>query len=145
MDSSDSIEFSINGVDTWGMREVHGIARLEPGRLVLEFRTHLLGLVRTGLKEVRIPLRDIVEFSFDYRIIYSLIRLRTRSLKTIDGIPGVAGASVKLRVEGWQSRRPVRAFVAEVNYQRAILPDPEQPKSRPEIRPEDPSARLPEY
>ena len=142
----DSIEFVINDIDSWGMREVHGIARLEPDALIVEFRTHLLGLVRTGLREVRIPLAELVEVTFDYRLVYSLIRIRTRSLKTIDGIPGLSGASVKLQVRGWQSRRPARAFVAEVNYQRAILPDPVKPQPRsPSISPEDPSARLPDW
>lgn len=131
----DSIEFAMTDLDAWGMREVHGLAHLEPDALVLEFRTSLMGLVRTGLKEVRIPLLELVDVEFDYRIFYTLIRLRTRTLKTLEGIPGVTGASVKLQLKGWQSRKVARAFVAEINYQRAVMPDPSFPRSpEPPIR-----------
>jgi hypothetical protein len=131
--SLDSLEFVMTELDQWGMRQVHGLARLDPTELVLEFRTHLLGLFRTGLKEVRIPLSDIVEAAIDYRVLYSIIRIRTRSLKSLQEIPGLKGASLKLRIEGIQSRRIARAFVAELDYQRATHDYPQQPYTEPKI------------
>jgi hypothetical protein len=118
---ADSLEFDIPEADQWWGREVHGLARIEPEYLLLEFRTtHLMGLLRTGVREIRIPWREITETAFDYRLLYSTVRCRLRSLKPLSDIPGVKGATLSLRVRGWSSRRSTRAFVAELEYQRAL-------------------------
>lgn len=124
----DSVEVVITGINWWGTREANGVARLEGDQLVLEVQTRVLGLIQTGLKEVTIPLSEIVEVTFEYRLLHSLVKLRMRSLKTLADLPGNSRASLKLRIPGWNSRQVARAFVAEVDYQKALLHPSETPE-----------------
>ncbi len=129
----DSVEVVLTGINWWGTREAEGLVRLEQDHLVLEVQTRVLGLIQTGVKEVIIPLAEIAEVSYDYRVLHSLIRLRVRSLKAVADLPGQTGASLKLKVKGWNSRQQARAFVAEVDYLRALqhTSDPPQWHSDP--------------
>ncbi len=124
----DSLEVVLTGINWWGAREANGVVRLEPDQVILEVQTRVLGLIQTGLKEVTIPLAEIAAISFEYRLVHSLITLRVRSLKTLVDLPGNNSASLKLKVKGWKSRQIARAFVAEVDYHRALLlpSDPKQ-------------------
>ena len=134
-DRVDSLEVVLTGINWWGTREANGVVRLEPDQLILEVQTRVLGLIQTGLKEVTIPLSEIAAISFEYRLVHSLITLRVRSLKALVDLPGNQSASLKLKVKGWKSRQSARAFVAEVDYYRALsqtsdpqpwTPDPTQ-------------------
>lgn len=132
----DSLEVIVVGINWWGTREAEGVVRLERDHLVLEVQTRVLGLIQMGVKEVIIPLAEIAEVSFEYRLLHSLIRVRVRSLKAVVDLPGQTGASLKLKVKGWNSRQQARAFAAEVDYQRALQPTSEPSPAIPEEQPQ---------
>ena len=47
-----------------GFKEVEGIAKFSPAGIVLEFEAKILGLIKTGVKEVRLPLAEILDIKF---------------------------------------------------------------------------------
>ena len=47
-----------------GLSQVDGLAKISVAGIVLEFETKFLGLVNTGVKEVRLPLEEITSIVF---------------------------------------------------------------------------------
>lgn len=47
-----------------GFKEIEGFAKFSSAGIVLEFEAKILGLIKTGVKEVRIPLAEIMDITF---------------------------------------------------------------------------------
>lgn len=115
---TDCLEFHIED-ESW--RDTAGIVRLEGSDVIFEFRTKTLGLFQSSVQEVYLPLSDIAAVDMQYRLLHSFLRLQLRSLRAIEAFPGLKGATIRLKIKGWNSRDRVRTFVSELNYQRALV------------------------
>ena len=84
-----------------GFAEAHGLARLEESELVLEFEVKdaVLGVIKSGLKDVRIPLSDIASVRIKKGWFSSKVVVCTTSLAALADVPTADQAQVTLRVK----------------------------------------------
>jgi len=92
-----------------GFSVARGIARLSGDVLVLELELRVLGLVLTGVREVPVLLAQIAKAESLTRLTGPRLRLRGRSLRTFDGVPGHDGAELLLEHRA-RDDEDVRAF-----------------------------------
>ncbi len=83
-----------------GLSEVNGIAKFSQAGIVFEFESKLFGLISEGVKEARIPATEILDVKFKKGIFRrgAKIKIRTRSLAAIAGIPN-DGGTVTLNIK----------------------------------------------
>lgn len=76
-----------------GLSEVNGIAKFSQAGIVFEFESKLFGLISDGVKEARIPASEILDVKFKKGVFKrgAKIKIRTRSLSAIAGIPNDGG------------------------------------------------------
>jgi hypothetical protein len=81
------------------LADVEGVARLDGGALVLEFRTvdAFVGLIKSELDEVRLGLQDLESVSHKRGWLHDTLLITTRSMSSLESIPGAKGAELKLR------------------------------------------------
>ncbi|PKL77086.1 MAG: hypothetical protein CVV27_06965 [Candidatus Melainabacteria bacterium HGW-Melainabacteria-1] len=80
---------------------VHGLLRLEPGRLVIECQPveNVLGLIRGPMRTVEIPLRELADVALDKGPFGSrILSLRTLYLHTLRRFPGAVEGVCRLRI-----------------------------------------------
>ena len=94
----DSLPFKIETFE--GMAETEGMARIEGDHLRLEFRTRdaILGVVRSELKEIDIPLAELATAEYKKGFFGAKVFLRGRMLKVLDPVPGSKAGEVSLRI-----------------------------------------------
>jgi len=76
-----------------GVSTVNGVAKFSAAGIVLEFETKLLGIINSGVKEVRIRLDDILDVKFRKGFMKrgSKIELRTKSFAKLAEMPNKDG------------------------------------------------------
>jgi hypothetical protein len=72
---------------------VDGIAKFSSAGIVLEFESKFLGLIGTGVKEVRLPLLEILDIKFRKGVFNrgAAIEIRTRTFSTLANLPNKDG------------------------------------------------------
>jgi hypothetical protein len=82
-----SVPFKINGHQ--GFSRVEGIAKFSKAGIVLEFETKILGLMKTGVKEVAIPISQILEVRFrkGFFKLGAKIEIRLNNFGTLNELP----------------------------------------------------------
>ncbi len=72
-----------------GLGTVKGLVRIDGMDLVLEFQVKdvVLGALKSGPKEVRVPLDQVVSMSLDEGWFNTTLRVQANSLKTWAGFP----------------------------------------------------------
>ena len=93
-----TIPFSISDAYE-GLADVEGLARFEADVLTLEFEAKdaFFGVVKSGVKEVKITLGDLVSADFSKNMFRATLKLHVRSMKLFEPIPGAKRGAVKLR------------------------------------------------
>jgi hypothetical protein len=83
-----------------GFAEVKGQVRLDGEELVLEFQVKdsFVGALKSGVKELRLPLSELEELSFRKGLFRRRLTLRARGLSALADLPGADGACVVLSV-----------------------------------------------
>lgn len=83
-----------------GFSEANGLLHLENEKIVLEFETQdtVVGLVKSGLKEVSISFADLDEIRYKPGFFSGKIDLIGKSMKVMEEIPGASHGSVTLHV-----------------------------------------------
>ncbi len=91
------IPFKISGAH--GLSEVDGIAKFSPAGVVLEFEAKILGLMKTGVKEVRVALAEINDLKFKKGLLKfgAKIEIRLNSFSKVSEIPNQDG-KIKLQI-----------------------------------------------
>ena len=94
-----SLPFSIPGTYQ-GFAEVAGLATLDGDALVLEFEVKdaVLGLVRSGVEVVRLPVDDLASVSLDQSWLHADLVVRARSMRSVSEVPGSRQGQVRLRI-----------------------------------------------
>jgi hypothetical protein len=94
----ESLPFKIEVYD--GLAETEGMARIDGDALLLEFRTRdaILGVVRSDLQEIVIPLSDLASAEYKKGFFGAKLILRGRKLKVLDPVPGSKAGEVGLGI-----------------------------------------------
>ena len=84
-----SVPFKTDG----GLSEVHGVAKFSGAGVVLEFESKLFGIINSGIKEVRLPLAEILDVKFKKGVFrrMSKIEIRMKSFAAMKGVPNSGG------------------------------------------------------
>lgn len=83
-----------------GFSEANGLLHLESERIVLEFEVqdNLVGLAKSGLKEISIPFSGLDEIRYKSGFFSGKIVLAGKSMKVMEDIPGAEHGEVTLLV-----------------------------------------------
>lgn len=87
-----SIPFKIEGMHG-GMSQIDGIGKFSSAGIVLEFETKFLGLVKTGVKEARISLAELLDVKFKKGFLKygAKIEIRLKSFAKLNELPNKDG------------------------------------------------------
>jgi hypothetical protein len=93
-----TIPFKIKGLHG-GFSEAEGIGKFSSAGIVLEFESKILGMLKTGVKEVRIPLAEILDVKFKkgFFKFAAKIEIRLKSLAKLHELP-VKDGKVSLNI-----------------------------------------------
>lgn len=105
-----SFGFSIPNVWKEGFAEVSGLAKVSDFGLILEFEGIHLGKPKSSVKEVQIPIAEIDSVGLKASWLKTEMIVKTRSLKTLNDVPGSGQAGVTLRVARKEKEAARRAF-----------------------------------
>jgi len=76
-----------------GFSQANGVAKFSAAGIVLEFENKFLGLIGTGVKEVRLPLEDLLDVKFRKGFLKrgARIEIRTTTFATLAQLPNKDG------------------------------------------------------
>src|SRR5215203_3570192 len=76
-----------------GLSQINGVAKISPAGIVLEFESKLFGMIPAGVKEVRIPIGEILDVKFRKGVFRfgAKIEIRTRTFATLAELPNKNG------------------------------------------------------
>lgn len=94
-----------------GFAEGKGLATASASELRLEFvvKDSLLNVIKSGLKEIRIPRTEIAEVGVKRGWFGAKVRIRVKSLKWLTELPGCEDGEVKLHI-GRRDRNQAARF-----------------------------------
>ena len=106
------LPFSIPGTYQ-GLAAVAGLATLDGEALVLEFEVKdaVLGLLRSGVEVVRLPVDELVSASLDKSWLHTDLVIEARSMRSMSELPGSRQGQVSLRIAR-RDRATAEAFSA---------------------------------
>ncbi len=120
-----------------GFAPVDGVAKFSAAGIVLEFEAKILGLMKTGVKEVRIPQSEILDvklksgaFNTKFEKLFGTkIEIRLNNFTTLSEVPSKDGKiSLKIiRADRELAERAVQAL--QENQTQSALPNGESPVS----------------
>lgn len=75
------------------LSHINGIAKFSTAGIVLEFESKFLGLIGTGVKEVRLPIEELLDVKFIKGFLKrgAKIEIRTRSFSLLAALPNKEG------------------------------------------------------
>lgn len=86
-----SISFKIDGSQTGGFKTVDGMAKISRAGVVIEFEAKIFGIMKTGIKEVRIPLNEIEEVRVVKKFFKHTFEIWLNNFRTLSEIPNKDG------------------------------------------------------
>jgi hypothetical protein len=95
----DAVPFSIDTAYA-GFAHVNGLIRLQADALVLEFQAKdaMFGVVKSGLKEIRLHLTDVPDLEFRRGWIDSRLRVRVSRMALLSDLPGAEPGEATLKI-----------------------------------------------
>ncbi len=112
-----------------GLSEVNGIAKFSPAGIVLEFEAKLFGLISNGVKEVRLPIGELLDVKFRKGLFKrgAKVEIRTRTFVALSELPNTDG-KVALKI-GRDDFERAEAAVIQLNREmtdyESELPPPQ--------------------
>ncbi|MEZ5306439.1 MAG: hypothetical protein R2684_04760 [Pyrinomonadaceae bacterium] len=93
-----------------GLSELYGIAKFSRAGIVVEFESKLLGMIDGGVKEIRVPLEDILDVRLRRGVFgfFAQIQMRLNRLESISKLPNESGR-VKLSIRRVDFKRAEEA------------------------------------
>jgi hypothetical protein len=88
-----------------GLSQIDGIGKFSPAGIVLEFESKFIGLIKTGVKEVRLPLAEILDIKFKKGIFKrgAKIEIRMKTFTKLNEVPNDNGKiTLKLGVDDFE-------------------------------------------
>jgi hypothetical protein len=117
-----------------GLTSVNGIAKFSSAGIVLEFESKLLGIIGGGVKEVRLPISELLDVKFRKGMFKrsGKIEIRTRTYATLASLPNDNGkVTLKLlRDDIDRGVAAVERIQRDIETFEKELPPPRTPVSR---------------
>ncbi|MGB7069856.1 MAG: hypothetical protein WBD22_10205 [Pyrinomonadaceae bacterium] len=130
MQNFTSIPFKIES----GLSTVNGIAKFSSAGVVLEFESKLFGLISEGVKEVRLPITEILDVRFKKGVFKrgAKIEIRMRSFAKQSQVPNNDGKiSLKLVADDFdRASEAVGKLHRDLQEELASLPPAHTPLSQ---------------
>src|SRR5438067_127720 len=127
MQSFTSIPFKTES----GLSQVNGVAKFSSAGIVLEFESKFIGLFSTGIKEVRLPVSELLDVKFKKGVMKrgAKIDIRLKSFALLTELPNTEGKVVlKLFPDDFE---PARNAVARIQKDMAEHADSLSPPHPP--------------
>lgn len=82
------------------LSHINGVAKFSSAGIILEFESKFLGLIGMGVKEVRLPIAELLDVKFKKRFMQrnAGIEIRTRSFSALANLPNKNG-KLTLKIE----------------------------------------------
>lgn len=116
-----------------GLSSVNGVAKFSPAGIVLEFESKWFGLVGSGVKEVRLPIGEILDIKFRKGVFKrgAKIIIRTKTFATLAELPNQDGKlTLKLERDDFErGESAVAQLQKDLAGYTAELPPPHSPVS----------------
>ena len=117
-----------------GLTQVNGVAKFSPAGIVLEYESKIFGVIGGGVKEVRIPLSEILDVKFRKGLFKrgAKIEVRMRTFAKLAELPNTDGKlTLKIiRDDFERAEGSVRQIQHELSVQEDSLPPPRTPVSQ---------------
>lgn len=83
-----------------GLREYNGVAKFSPAGIVFEFESKLFGVIGSEVREVRVPLEEILDLRFRRGLFrfFARIELRLQHFAKLSVLPHESGR-IKLKIK----------------------------------------------
>ena len=117
-----------------GLSQIDGIGKFSSAGIVLEFESKLFGLIKGGVKEIRLPLAEILDVKFRKGFLKrrARIEIRLKSFAKLSELPSRDGKiTLKLQRDDFErARDAVAQMQNNLSEQRESLPPAHTPVSR---------------
>jgi hypothetical protein len=114
-----------------GLTSYNGVAKFSPAGIVLEFESKILGMIPGGVKEVRLPIGEILDIKFKkgFLRIGAKIVIRTKTFAVLAALPNDSGrVTLKLIREDFElGKSAVEQIQKDLDGYSAELPPPRTP------------------
>ena len=116
-----------------GVTEYNGIAKFSPAGIVFEFDSVLFGLIGSEVKEVQVPLDEILDIKFrqGFYKFFATIQIRLRNFTKLSQLPSYDGKlKLKIKREDFElAQEAVAKMQKDLIEQREFLPPTQPPVS----------------
>jgi hypothetical protein len=117
-----------------GLTSINGVAKFSPAGIVLEFESKFFGVIPGGVKEVRVPIAELLDIKFKKGLFRygAKIEIRTRTFATLAALPNNNGkVTLKLVRDDFERGEAAAAQLQRelAGYEAEMLP-PQTPVSR---------------
>ena len=89
-----SVPFKIDGSQSKGFKKFEGMAKISFAGIVFEFEATILGFMKTGVKEVRVALKEIEEIRVSRKYFRTTLEIWLNNFRTLSEIPTKHGRIV---------------------------------------------------
>jgi len=117
-----------------GLSSVNGVAKFSSAGVVLEFESKLFGVIGGGVREVRLPLAEVLDIKFRKGFMRrgARIELRTKSFAKLAELPSKEGKlTLKLVPDDFdRAKAAVEQLQKELTQAADSLPPPRTPVSQ---------------
>ncbi len=117
-----------------GLSQIDGIGKFSSAGIVLEFESKLFGIIKGGVKEIRLPTADILDVKFRKGFFRygAKIEIRLKSFTRLSELPNKDGKiTLKLvRDDFERAREAVLKLQKDLTERRESLPPTHTPVSR---------------
>lgn len=114
-----------------GLSSINGVAKFSSAGIVLEFESKLFGILPGGVKEVRVPIGELLDVKFRKGIFKRLakIEIRTRTFAKLAALPNDNGkVTLKLQRDDYErAENAVAAIQKHLAEHQESLPPPQTP------------------
>lgn len=133
MQRSNFTSVPFNTETSHGLKTINGVAKFSTAGIVLEFEGKLFGIITEGVKEVRLPLAEILDIRFKKGIMGYLakIEIRTASMLTLSKLPSQDGKLIlKIKKNDiTRAQSAVERVQKDLTQFEGSLPPPHTPVS----------------
>ena len=117
-----------------GMSQINGVAKFSSAGVVLEFESKLFGIIKAGVREVRIPLAELLDIKFRKGVFKrgARIELRTTTFAKLSELPYKDGKlTLKLERDDFErGEQAVARLQKEMSEHAESLPPAHTPLSQ---------------
>lgn len=116
-----------------GLTSINGVAKFSAAGIVLEYESKIFGVIPGGVKEVRVPVSELLDVRFKKGLFRygAKIEFRTKTFATLAELPNNNGkVTLKLLKDDFErGEAAVAQLQREIDRSQAELPPPHSPVS----------------